>query len=178
MFKHYKKIAFISSKKRPVRVIAAFMFILLCILVMISAQEKDPLHSITGEELRDQIFFLASDELEGRDTGSEGFAIAALYAVTQFKRSGLEPLIVGRDGKKTFFQSVPFSSYDTSNQSAFSISSSAGETKLFHTDKMVVFRNPSMGKNIFVDESPVFLGYGIDDPEIGWSDYDNVDVRG
>jgi hypothetical protein len=122
--------------------------IVLCIPLLISAQEEDPLYSITKEELRDQIFFLASDELEGRDTGSEGFAIAALYAVTQFKMSGLEPLIIDKDGKKTFFQ------------------------------MMVLFRTPSLDKNIFVDENPVFLGYGIDDPEIGWSDYEDVDVRG
>jgi hypothetical protein len=35
-----------------------------------------------------------------------------------------------------------------------------------------------MSQNIFMDENPVFLGYGIDDPEIGWSDYENVNVRG
>ena len=178
MFRHYMKIAYISSKRNAVPVIASLLFILLCIPVMISAQEEDPLYSITREELRDQIFFLASDELEGRDTGSEGFAIAALYAVTQFKMFGLEPLIVDKDGKKTFFQSVPFFSYDVSDKSAFTISSSAGETKLFHGDRMLLFRNPSVNKIVFVDENPVFLGYGIDDPEIGWSDYDDVDVRG
>jgi len=162
MFKHHIKI----------------VFILLCIPLLISAQEEDPLYSITKAELRDQIFFLASDELEGRDTGSEGFAMAALYAVTQFKMLGLVPLIVDKEGKKTFFQSVPFYSYDISNKSAFTISSSEGETKLFHAERMLLFRIPSLEKNIFADEHPVFLGYGIDDPEIGWSDYEDLDVRG
>ena len=119
MLKHFMKIA----------------LVLLCIPLSISAQEKDPLDSITKAELRDQIFFLASDELEGRDTGSEGFAIAAMYAVSQFKMSGLEPLIVDKDGKKTFYQSVPFFSYDISKKSAFTISSGAGETKLFHGEE-------------------------------------------
>ena len=151
--------------------------ILLYIPLLISAQEEDPLNSITKAELRDQIFFLASDELEGRDTGSEGFAIAALYAVTQFKMSGLEPIIVDKEGKKTFYQSVPFNSYDISSKSAFAIHSSAGEAKLYHGDEMILFRTPSLDKNILVDENPVFLGYGIDDPEIGWSDYKGVDVR-
>jgi hypothetical protein len=162
MFKHFTRIG----------------FVLVCILLSITAQEKDPLHSITKAELQDQIFFLASDELEGRDTGSEGFAIAAMYAVSHFKMSGLEPLIVDKDGKKTFFQSVPFFSYDISNKSVFTISSGAGETKLNHGDGMLLFRSPSSDKNIFMEENPVFLGYGIDDPEIGWSDYEAVDVRG
>jgi hypothetical protein len=152
--------------------------VLLCIPLLISAQEEDPLYSITKAELRDQIFFLASDELEGRDTGSEGFAMAALYAVTQFKMSGLEPLVVDQEGKKTFFQSVPFFSYDIGNRSAFTINSHAGETKVFHGDRMILFRTPSLAKNIIVDENPVFIGYGIDDPENGWCDYDDVDVKG
>ncbi len=178
MFKPGIEITQRPAKKIVATVISSFMFFLCCLPQVISAQEEDPLHSITKAELRDQIFFLASDELEGRDTGSEGFAIAALYAVTQFKMSGLEPLIDGKDGEKTFFQSVPFFSYDIGEKSVFTITSSENETKLFHGDRMLIFRNSSTSKNIFLDESPVFLGYGIDDPEIGWSDYDDVDVRG
>jgi hypothetical protein len=178
MYKHFFKIAFISLKRSSVALIALLVFMLLSVPLKIPAQKEDPLYSITKAELRDQIFFLASDELEGRDTGSEGFAIAALYAVTQFKMSGLEPLIADIEGKKTFFQSVPFFSYDIGSKSAFTINSSAGETNLSHGDGMVLFRTPSLDKNIFVDEKPVFVGYGIDDPEIGWSDYEDVDVRG
>ena len=124
MFKHVFKIA----------------FIFICIPFLVSSQEEAPLLSITKAELRDQIFFLASDELEGRDTGSEGFAIAALYAVTQFKMSDLEPLVVDKNGKKTFFQSVPFFSYDVGKKSVFSIRSSAGEAQLYHADMMLLFR--------------------------------------
>jgi hypothetical protein len=175
---HKLKVAFLPIKRGSITVIVSLIILFLCAPGTVSAQDEDPYHSITKAELRDQIFFLASDELEGRDTGSEGYAIAALYAVTQFKMSGLKPVIVGQDGEKTFFQSVPFFSFDVSTKSAFSISSNAGETKLFHTDKMLLFRTPSMSETIFEDENPVFLGYGIDDPEIGWSDYENVDVKG
>jgi hypothetical protein len=134
--------------KRSLKII----FLLLWFPLLISAQEENPLSSITKAELRDHIFFLASDELGGRDTGSEG--------------------------KKTFFQSVPFFSYDIGNQSTFAINSSAGETIVSHGERMILFRTPSLKKNIFVDENPVFIGYGIDDPEIGWSDYEDLDVRG
>ena len=178
MLKLNTKAAILSSKPSIRPVIASLLLISLCIPAMMFAQKENPLYSITKAELRDQIFFLASDELKGRDTGSEGFAIAALFAVTQFKMSGLEPLIVDKDGKKTFFQSVPFFSYDISDKSVFTIRSNAGERKLFHTDMMILFRSPSLAQDIFLDENPVFLGYGIDDPEIGWSDYENIDVRG
>lgn len=178
MSNHNVQVELKSLKKNSLPIILSFLYLLLYFPIVLSAQEEDPLESITKAELRDQIFFLASDELEGRDTGSEGFAIAALYAVTQFKMSGLVPLIVDKEGNKTFFQSVPFVSYDFNNKSAFTISSNGGDTRLFHSEKMVIYSNPSLEKNIFVDENPVFLGYGIDDPEIGWSDYDDVDVRG
>ena len=178
MFNRRIKPTFETSKKGSIPIIALLVLILFCITATSSAQDEDPLNSITKAELRDQIFFLASDELEGRDTGSDGFDLAAIYAVTQFKMSGLEPIVAAEDGKKTFFQPVPFFSYDISDRSVFTISSSAGETKLFHTDKMILYRSPSIEKNILVAENPVFLGYGIDDPEIGWSDYDEVDVKG
>ena len=47
--------------------------------------------------------FLADDLLEGREAGTRGFDLAALYVATQYRRIGLEP--VGEDG--TFFQRVP-----------------------------------------------------------------------
>ena len=47
--------------------------------------------------------FLASDALEGRETGSHGFELAATYVENQFKQVGLKP--AGTDG---FFQNVDF----------------------------------------------------------------------
>ena len=165
--------------KKAILVLAALLSALLSSCSLQAEDEKAaPAESITLAEMRDHIFFLASDELEGRDTGSEGFATAALYAVTQFKMSGLEPAIADKDGEETYLQPVPFSCYDISEETALTIRSSAGETKLFHGDTMFIYRNPSVAKTIFVNENPIFIGYGIDDPEIGWSDYDDVDVRG
>lgn len=46
--------------------------------------------------------FLADDQLEGRDTGSEGYKTAARYVQEQFERAGLKPA-----GEKGYYQSVP-----------------------------------------------------------------------
>ena len=174
MYKRKDKMT--CARKRSLLAIASLAAVSLVLPGLTSAQNEDPLLSITKAELRDQIHFLASDELEGRDTGSEGFAIAALYAVTQFKMSGLEPVVVGRNGEKTFFQSVPFYAYDVGSKSSLTIGSDSGEMTLFHPDRMAVFRSTTIAADLFVDENPVFLGYGIDDPDIGWSDYAGVDV--
>jgi len=51
-------------------------------------QEKE---IVTPNELRDIVSFLASDELKGRDTGSEGINKAANYIENKFKSYGLKP---------------------------------------------------------------------------------------
>jgi hypothetical protein len=44
---------------------------------------------------------LSGDDLQGRDTGSEGYRKAAKYVVTQFERAGLKPA-----GENAYYQSV------------------------------------------------------------------------
>ena len=46
---------------------------------------------VTPNELKDIVSFLASDELKGRDTGSEGINKAANYIENKFKSYGLKP---------------------------------------------------------------------------------------
>ncbi len=47
--------------------------------------------SITQEELKINLFFLASDQLEGRNLPSRGFDTAALFVATQLADYGLKP---------------------------------------------------------------------------------------
>lgn len=58
---------------------------------------------ISASQLRDYLTFIASDELEGRDTPSRGLDIAALYIAQHLSSWGLKP---GGDNG-TFFQKVP-----------------------------------------------------------------------
>src|SRR5262252_355410 len=61
----------------------------LCIVRVAAAPE------IRADRLLDHIKYLASDDLKGRDTGSEGMRLAADYIAAQFKSAGLQP---GWDG--------------------------------------------------------------------------------
>jgi Zn-dependent M28 family amino/carboxypeptidase len=67
--------------------------------------------TITAEDMRARITYLASDELAGRDTPSPGLEMAAEYLAAQFQSSGLEP--GGDEG--SFFQrySLPLRALDT-----------------------------------------------------------------
>ncbi|MBI4617810.1 MAG: M20/M25/M40 family metallo-hydrolase [Planctomycetes bacterium] len=57
---------------------------------------KAALDSITADELVEHIRFLASDELEGRDSGSEGERKAREYAAERFRALALAP--AGEEG--------------------------------------------------------------------------------
>ncbi|MEW5799782.1 MAG: M28 family peptidase [Bacteroidota bacterium] len=57
---------------------------------------------ITKEQLRDYLSFIASDELEGRDTPSRGLNIAAQFIATHLSRWGYTP--AGDEG--SFFQKI------------------------------------------------------------------------
>ena len=58
--------------------------------------------NITAAQLRDYLTFIASDEMEGRDTPSRGLDTTAKFIATNLTRWGLKP--AGDDG--TFFQRI------------------------------------------------------------------------
>ncbi len=60
---------------------------------------------VTAKQLKEYLTFIASDELEGRDTPSRGLDIAALYIAQHLASWGLKP--AGDNG--TYFQKVPLS---------------------------------------------------------------------
>ena len=60
-------------------------------------------NSITARQLRDYLTFIASDELEGRDTPSRGLDIAAMYIAQNLASWGIKPA----GGEGTYFQRFP-----------------------------------------------------------------------
>ena len=62
--------------------------------------------TVDEEESASHIWFLASDELKGRDTGSPELEIAASYIASRLRSYGVKPF--GDDS--TYFQKVPLES--------------------------------------------------------------------
>ncbi len=116
--------------------------------------------------------FLADDVLQGRDTGTEGFEIAARYAAAQFQQYGLVP--AGDDG--TYFQTVKFLE-NRLDGASLEISKGDKSVKLVLRDDYYAFARQAekFGK---VDAEAVFVGFGVDAPQLGHQDYKNIDVRG
>jgi hypothetical protein len=116
--------------------------------------------------LKKHLTIIASDSMEGRETGTEGQRKAAAYIEQHFKAIGLQP-IPALNGYQQFF---PLK-FDSVIASSLSI---ANEKWILGTD----FISPiSKNKtNQFTSNEIVFVGYGIDDDQ--YSDYTNTNVVG
>ncbi len=116
---------------------------------------------IRAADLRQHITYLASDELEGRRTGTRGEELAAAYVATVFEDLGLAP--AGDDG--TYFEPYEFTagvSLDKGN--AFQIVT-GDEPDEYEVDKD--WRPVSFsGIGTFDPANVVFAGYGIVAPEV------------
>src|SRR5438046_621454 len=113
--------------------------------------------TISANAIKAHIDFLASDQLEGRETGSRGFDIAAHYVASQFESIGLEP--AGDDG--TFFQKIEFRSAQVDeSRSTMTIN---GATLVNRTD--VIFSPIFSGDDVTIDAPIVFAGFGSPDDD-------------
>lgn len=68
-----------------------FLLLLLLLLVLFGYKANNSSEPITAKELNEIVTFLASDDLNGRKTGSEGVDVAATYAEGYFKSIGIKP---------------------------------------------------------------------------------------
>ncbi|AMM50612.1 peptidase M28 [Rufibacter sp. DG15C] len=123
--------------------------------------------TITAADLEKHLRILASDSLEGRETGRRGQKMAADYISKHFRNIGLTGPV--KTGANPYYQTFDLEE------------SSWGEGYM-----TIAGKKYTMGKDFFVlGASPfqaeetaqvVFAGYGIDDP--AYSDYTNLDVTG
>ena len=62
----------------------------IAVVTPIIAQTSTP-SNFDGKSWWEYVKVLASDDMEGRETGSEGLRKASAFVVEQLKKSGLEP---------------------------------------------------------------------------------------
>ncbi len=139
--------------------------------------EESPSQSITLAELRDHMFYLASDELEGRMTGEEGYRIAARYCVTQFRAAGLQPIWTNDEDVAGFLQPVPLVRSRTGEGNSLTLVRGDEET-VFEIGERYLLPEAGDPEGLQAIEAELlFVGYGIHEPEHGWDDYDGLEVE-
>ncbi|HKA19148.1 MAG TPA: M28 family metallopeptidase [Blastocatellia bacterium] len=117
------------------------------------------------------IQYLASDELSGRETGSEGHRRAAQYVATAFQNAGLTPA-----GTNGYLQPVKFISRKVIEEQCRLAIVRNGKL-----EPILLGEEATFGMSI--DQAPqteapiVFVGYGLTVPEMNYDDLAGLDLR-
>ncbi len=133
------------------------------------AQTDVPLkyaETITQTDLKKHLTIIASAEMEGRETGTEGQRKAAAYIESQFKEIGLQY----PESLKGYQQHYPLFK-DTLIPKELKI----GKNK-FVFGKDYILQPGSSEENVLKSDKIVFAGYGIEDKN--YTDYAGKDVKG
>lgn len=134
--------------------------------------------AIQSDRLLAHVKFLASDDLKGRNNGSDELGTAAAYVAGQLKASGVQPgpngswqqpfelvagLAIGRENSLTLTAKGTTVSL-TLGKSYYPLAALAGESTT----------TPSA---VLTDVPLVFAGYGLSASSRGYDDYAGLDVR-
>ena len=142
--------------------------------LLIGAAPPQPIGDLhAADRIRAHVEFLASDLLEGRETGSRGHRIAANYVASEFRKLGLKP--GGKNG--SWFVEVPFRRATQAGPPAMTMTLNGKRTQLV-VGKDAAVRPSVTERQRDISGSLVFVGYGIRDARLGIDDYAGLDVRG
>ncbi len=145
--------------------------IFFCLSVILIAQNNNP--EITSGEIKDHITYLASDELEGRMTGTPSLYKAADYLKKEFESYGLQPLFNG-----SYFQEFPFIQKLSFGKNSFDLEFKDVVNPNDNTPKLNENYTPiSFTDNLTVTSNLIFAGYGISAKDLNYDDYANIDVK-
>jgi hypothetical protein len=125
-----------------------------------------------GKSWWEHIKVLAADDMEGRETGSEGLRRAAAYIVDQLKKDGLQPA-----GVNGFYQPVKLISrqIDESASSLTLVRNGVPEPLTLGED---AFFGTRLKLAPAVEAPMVFVGYGLRVPEKNYDDFAGLDLKG
>ena len=117
---------------------------------------------------------LAQDDFEGRAPSTAVEPKVLDYIIAEFKKAGLQP---GTKGQ--WLQDVPTVEITGSNFTPLTVEDSGGKAQSFSFGDQYVATSYRVTPQTRIADVPlVFVGYGINAPELGWNDYAGVDMRG
>lgn len=175
--------------------ITTFSIILTLLLSSLQAQTNDDaairgLGAITENVLKAQVSFLASDWMEGRETGERGEYMSADYIASMLQLFGATPggdFASGPAGaggrgvsrERTYFQNFQLIKNLPGDIQSLSLTSAEGiaiRTTHFTYGVDYSLRNVTSGFEL--DAPVVFVGYGIKNDKYKLNDFTKKDVKG
>ena len=133
-------------------------------------RSQDP----AANRIEDDVRTLADDRMQGRETGTPGYDLAAEHVATRFAGIGLEP--GGEDGG--WFQRVPLlrASLDPAG-ARMEVSLDGDTVALAFQEQFVPMANFNQAEAA-VDAPAVFVGQAVHAPELGHDDFARLELRG
>ena len=145
----------------------------LCIGLGLTAAAQTPrAPSISQDDLRTWLTYLASDELQGRQAYTEGLGLAGAYIAEHLKEWGVKP---GGD-KGSYFQEVRVLGVRTRSNSSVTVTVN-GQSRTFKDGEGVTFPR-NQGAKQMVNGEAAFAGYGVTFAPLQQDDYARRNVSG
>ena len=125
------------------------------------------LNGLSGSAVLEIAKELASDEMKGRKTAFEGGSLVENWMLGKMSEFGLHPA----DAAGTYLEPFTFGACNTESPIALAV----GGTSLVYGQDFFDLTYTGSGN---VEAEAVFVGYGIERPDVAWDDYAGLDVKG
>jgi Zn-dependent M28 family amino/carboxypeptidase len=139
-----------------------------------AAKPAAPAFTPSAAAIKAHMGFLADDLLEGRESGTRGYDIAANYVASQYAVMGVKP--AGDNG--SYLQQVPLTAYRSVNEGGVSYTGADGKSGVLTFGEDYLPSAQARQAETLVTAPLVFVGYGVVAPERGRDDYAGLDVKG
>jgi hypothetical protein len=141
-------------------------------------KESDPLSS--QQRLTNSVKYLSSDELEGRGPGTDGINKAADYIADHFRQLGL---------KTDSYDGTPFQKFEITtdiklgkpSNNRLQLTGPSDDNKTTEATDLTLgfdFNPLAIGASGECQGDLIFVGYGIQAPDLDYDEYANLDVKG
>jgi hypothetical protein len=152
--------------------------VLTVVLAATGAAQSPRQPSISQDDLRAWLTYIASDELQGRQVYTEGIGLAGAYIAEHLKEWGVKPGGDHAPGKTSgsYFQEVRVLGVRARSNSSVTVTVK-GQSRTFKDGEGVTFpRNQGAKQTVTADAA--FAGYGVTFPPLQHDDYAQRSVAG
>src|SRR6266550_5066359 len=149
------------------------LVLVLLLTVATFGQSKAPaIETIRKDEMKADLFFLASDGMRGRLTGSPEYALAAEWIAARYARLGLQP--VAPDG--SFYHRFDLLLSRLAEGNRLIVSTGPDSRRVARQGEdfyPLIFSADAEARG-----RVLFQGFGISAPDLNWDDYRGRSVKG
>ncbi|CAN5762369.1 M28 family metallopeptidase [soil metagenome] len=149
------------------------VLVVLALPAALGQHAKQAADLVDPAALKSDIYFLASDDMAGRNIASPEDHIATDYIAAAFMRLGLKP--AGDNG--TYFQNMEINSGDVDEQHT-TLTAKIGDADHTYTINKDFRWNRQSLRPASACGAVVFAGYGIDAPEYAYNDLAGLNLKG